>query len=52
LGRVPPRQEVLSEIESLTCENLVEHFLKFPPQGWTLVTIGPEPLEFADAVSN
>ena len=52
LGRVPPRQEVLSEIESLTCENLVEHFLKYPPQGWTLVTIGPEPLEFADAISN
>jgi len=52
LGRVPSRKEVLAEIESLTCENLLEHFASYPPQGWTLVTIGPEPLEFADAVSS
>lgn len=50
LGRVPSRHEVLHEIEQLTCDNLVEHFRKYLPQGWTLVTIGPEPLEFSDAV--
>lgn len=51
LGRVPTRQDVLKEIEKLTCESLLNHFLSFPPSGWTLITIGPEALEFADAVS-
>ena len=50
LGRTPSRSEVLQEIEALTCENLVEHFQTHPPKCWTLVTIGPEPLEFHDAV--
>ncbi len=52
LGRVPSRQEVLEEIEQLTCDSLLEHFRTHPPQGWTLVTIGPEALEFANAVSS
>jgi predicted Zn-dependent peptidase len=46
LGRTTTRQEVLGEIEQLTAENLIEHFSKHPPRRWTLVTIGPEPLEF------
>jgi predicted Zn-dependent peptidase len=50
LGRVPSRQEVLSEIEQLTCENLLEHFVHHLPKGWTMVTIGPEPLEFPNAI--
>lgn len=50
LGRTTTRQEVLSQIEQLTAENLIEHFSKYPPQRWTIVTIGPEPLEFHDAV--
>jgi predicted Zn-dependent peptidase len=51
LGRVPTRSEVLSEVEKLTCESLVEHFLRFPPKNWSMVTIGPEPLELPHAVS-
>lgn len=51
LGRVPSRQEVLDEIHGLTCESLVQHFHRHPPRGWTLVTIGPEALEFDHAVS-
>lgn len=51
LGRVPSRQEVLDEIHSLSCESLLKHFREHPPRGWTLVTIGPEALEFAHAVS-
>jgi predicted Zn-dependent peptidase len=51
LGRVPPRQEVLQKVEQLTCESLLEHFRKHPPRNWTMVTIGPEPLEFPNAVS-
>ncbi len=50
LGRTTSRQEVLQEIEQLSAENLIEHFSKHPPKRWTLVTIGPEPLEFHDAV--
>jgi predicted Zn-dependent peptidase len=50
LGRTTTRQEVLSEIEKLTSENLIEHFKNHPPKRWTLVTIGPEPLEFQDEV--
>lgn len=50
LGRVPDRQEILREIEQLTCENLVEHFVRHLPSGWSMVTIGPDPLEFPDAV--
>lgn len=50
LGRTTTRQEVLHEIEQLTAECLIEHFSKYPPKRWTLVTIGPEPLEFHDAV--
>lgn len=50
LGRTTTRQEVLGEIEQLTAESLIEHFSNYPPKRWTLVTIGPEPLEFNDAV--
>jgi predicted Zn-dependent peptidase len=51
LGRVPTRQELLKAIDGLTCASLLEHFRKYPPDRWSLVTIGPEPLEFVDAVS-
>ena len=51
LGRVPSRKELLSTIDALTCESLIEHYCKFRPKCWSLVTIGPEPLEFANAVS-
>ena len=49
LGRIPSRAEVLAEIEQLTCESLLEHFQQTPPSNWTLVTIGPSPLEFNEA---
>jgi len=50
LRRVQNRKEVLAEIESLTCESLVEHFLKYPPRCWGLVTMGPEPVVLPDAM--
>jgi predicted Zn-dependent peptidase len=52
LGRVPSRKELLDAIDALSCESLLSHYRKFPPQRWSLVTIGPEPLEFLDAVSS
>jgi predicted Zn-dependent peptidase len=51
LGRVPGRQEVLDKINALTCDSLLKYCHEHPPQGWTMVTIGPEALEFADAIS-
>lgn len=50
LGRIVPRQEVLGEIEALTCESLLDHYQQFPPKGWTLVTMGPESVELKHAV--
>ena len=51
LGRVPSRQELLQTIEALTCESLLNHYQNHPPRRWSLVTIGPDSLEFSDAVS-
>ena len=51
LGRVPSRQELMKTIEALTCESLLNHYKNHPPRRWSLVTIGPDPLEFTDAVS-
>jgi predicted Zn-dependent peptidase len=50
LGRIVPRQEVMAEIEALTCESLVKHYREFPPTHWTLVTMGPEAVELKNAV--
>lgn len=51
LGRVPSRKELLATIDALTCESLLAHYVSYPPSRWSLVTIGPDPLEFFDAVS-
>lgn len=45
LGRVPSREEVLKEIDSLNCECLLEHFQANRPKNFALVTVGSQPLE-------
>ena len=45
LGRVPSREEVLKEIDSLTCACLLDHFLANRPKNFALVTVGSQPLE-------
>ena len=50
LGRIVPRQEVMAEIEALTCDSLLKHYREFPPTHWTLVTMGPEAVELKNAV--
>lgn len=50
LGRIVPRNEVLAEIEALTCESLLKHYREFLPKNWTLVTMGPEAVELKNAV--
>jgi predicted Zn-dependent peptidase len=51
LKRVPTRSEVLSEVDKLTCDSLLDHFNRFPPRNWSMVTIGPEPLELPNGIS-
>lgn len=50
LGRVPTREEVLQEIDSLTCENLLEHFHQNRPKNYSLVTVGALPLELPSGI--
>ena len=50
LGRVPSREEVLQEIDSLTCDSLLEHFTSQRPKNYSLVTVGSLPLEFPSGI--
>jgi predicted Zn-dependent peptidase len=45
LGRVPDRAEVCARVDGLTCELLHEHFHKYFPKNFSLVTVGSQPLE-------
>jgi predicted Zn-dependent peptidase len=45
LGRVTTLEEVQHEIDSLSCEGIVEHLHRFPVRDITVVTLGPRPLE-------
>lgn len=50
LQRYVSRDEVLKKIEALTCQSLAEHFERFPPAEWTLVSMGPEKVELPNGV--
>jgi predicted Zn-dependent peptidase len=50
LGRVPTREEVLHEIDSLSCDNLLEHFQQNRPRNYSLVTVGSQPLELPSGI--
>ncbi len=43
LGRVPTREEVLQEIDLLTCQSLLDHFQIHRPKNFSLVTVGSQP---------
>jgi predicted Zn-dependent peptidase len=44
LGRVRSPEEIRAAIESLTPENILEHVHRFPPERFTIVTLGPKPV--------
>src|SRR5262249_48385604 len=44
LGRVRGIEEIQAAIDGLTPRRIVAHLKKFPPQDFTIVTLGPEPL--------
>jgi predicted Zn-dependent peptidase len=45
LGRVRSLQEIEDGIKNLQVKNVIEYAQNYKPQGITLVTIGPKPLE-------
>ena len=51
LGRVVSLQEIRSQIEGLTVARLHAHLEHYPPQNFTILTLGPQPLEVPIAVS-
>ena len=51
LGRVTTLEEVRNKIESLTVVSLLEYIARYPAKDFTVLTIGPQPLEVHLAVS-
>lgn len=46
LGRVRSLEEIQAAIESMTPENIVAHLRRCPPRDFTIVTLGPKPLQW------
>lgn len=51
LGRVVSLEEIRGKIEALTVASLHQHLEKHPPRDFTILTLGPQPLEVPHAVS-
>jgi predicted Zn-dependent peptidase len=47
LGRVRGIDEIQSAIDSLTPETIVDHLRRCPPRDFTIVTLGPKPLNLS-----
>jgi predicted Zn-dependent peptidase len=48
LGRVRSFDEIQAAIDSLTPEGIAHHLRRCPPREFTIVTLGPKPLQIAD----
>jgi predicted Zn-dependent peptidase len=46
LGRVRSFDEIQAAIDTLTPEKIVGHLRRHPPKDFTIVTLGPKPLDF------
>lgn len=51
LGRVRPLDEVGRLVDGLTCRSINAYLAGHPPQDFTIVTLGPRPLEVTGGVS-
>ncbi|MBN1590283.1 MAG: insulinase family protein [Pirellulales bacterium] len=51
LGRVRTLDEVSERIDRLSCETINAYLEECPPRDFTVVTLGPSPLEMPDGVS-
>jgi predicted Zn-dependent peptidase len=45
LGRLRPIDELQALVDGLTCESINAYLSDHPPSDFTIVTLGPEPLE-------
>lgn len=45
LGRVRPLEEVIEKVNAVTCASILAMYDRFPPQNFSVVTLGPRPLE-------
>ncbi|MDX1925524.1 MAG: pitrilysin family protein [Pirellulaceae bacterium] len=52
LGRVPTRVELCAQIDSLTCDSLLEYFHAHRPKNFSLVTVGSQALELPSGAAN
>lgn len=46
LGRVRQLSEMQAEIDALTPASVIDHLERHPPSDFTIVTLGPKPLQF------
>ncbi len=51
LGRITTLDEVRQKIEALTVETVLEYIQAYPARDFTVLTIGPEPLEVPGGIS-
>ena len=51
LGRVRPVEELQQRVDELTCDSINAYLAEAPPTDFTVVTLGPEPLEVPSGVS-
>jgi predicted Zn-dependent peptidase len=47
LGRVRSFDEIQAAIDALTPQGIVEHLRRYPPKDFTIVTLGPKPLQLS-----
>jgi predicted Zn-dependent peptidase len=45
LGRIRSMDEIQSAIDGLSVQSITEHVRRYPPRDFSVVTMGPEPLE-------
>jgi predicted Zn-dependent peptidase len=48
LGRVRSLDEIRSAVEALTPQGITDHVRRYPPDDFTIVTLGPKPLQVND----
>jgi predicted Zn-dependent peptidase len=51
LGRVRPLEEIGQLVDDLTCEQINAYLTEQPPHDFTVVTLGPQPLEIPLGIS-
>lgn len=51
LGRVRPIEEVAARVDALSAESINAYLADSPPQTFTALTLGPQPLELPDGIS-